>query len=171
MKRIGTMKKFGIALLASLNLGIALADTTPDANHLTSKADAFFTKEYIIDRQVLATALYFEERSSKASDEEIAQIGYVILNRVGSKHYPNTVYEVVYQPYQFSFTHDGKSETMFNTKARDRAFKIAEQVLDGTITNKVDNADHYLNRNISKATWWKKMKFKGRFHNHWFYKR
>lgn len=123
------------------------------------------------DLAVLAKNLYFEERSKKASDIEIAQIGYVVLNRVKSSKYPNSITDVIWQYKQFSWTHDGKSDKMFNSKARERSYKIARSVLEGTIPNEVGEADHYLNRNKSKARWYVHMTFKGRFGDHWFYER
>lgn len=119
---------------------------------------------------IFAKNLYFENRSSKASDVEIAQVGYVVLNRMASGRYPKTVEGVVYQRKQFSWTHDGKSDNMLDLKAKARALRIAKGVLEGTIPNIVGDADHYLNKNLSNAKWWSKMHFKGRVGNHWFYK-
>jgi hypothetical protein len=127
-----------------------------------------YTKE---DLDVMAQNLYFEERSYKITDVAIAQIGYVVLNRVNKKHWPNTIKEVVWQRKQFSWTHDGKSDKMKNPKAKKRAYAIAKAVLEGTIPNLIGDADHYLNRNKSKAMWWRGMKFKGRHGDHWFYTR
>lgn len=118
----------------------------------------------------LAVSLYFEERSSRTSDECIAAIGYVILNRVHSRHFPDTIQGVIWQPYQFSFTHDLKPEIMHNKVAEKRALQIADKVLKFEIDNKVGDATHYLNKTISRATWWKSMKSRGKCGSHWFYK-
>lgn len=56
----------------------------------------------------LALAIYYETRSEPLEGQ--LAVAKVILNRVDSDHYPNDVCDVVYQPRQFSFTHDGKPE-------------------------------------------------------------
>ena len=56
----------------------------------------------------LAIAMYYEARNQPI-DGQLA-VAQVIMNRVESPRYPDTVCEVVWQPKQFSFTHDGLPE-------------------------------------------------------------
>ena len=129
----------------------------------------------------MAQNLYFEERSSIASDIDIAQIGYVVLNRVKKRHWPNTIKEVIWEKKwsskykkwvpMFSWTLDGLSDEMVDADARARSYYIAHMVLTRQIPNLVGDADHYLNKYKSKAVWWKTMEFKGRYGDHWFYTR
>lgn len=121
------------------------------------------------DVDILAKALYFEYRDERASDVTIGQVGHVIINRLKSDKYPDTLEEVVYQEGQFSWTHDGKSDTMVDEEAKDRSYKIAKEVIAGEIPNKVGDSTHYLNKKLSRASWWKKMDYKGKFGDHWFY--
>ena len=124
---------------------------------------------------LLATNVYFEERTALTygtiTDEQAGQIVYVVLNRVKSKHFPDTVSDVIWQRKQFSWTHDGKSDTMRTKTARYKAYRITYKVLTGEIPNLVGDADHYINRAASRATWWRGMKFRGKYGNHWFYER
>ena len=68
------------------------------------------------DLRCLARAIYFEARGE--STLGILAVGRVILNRVASKAYPNSVCRVVYQNdnrrnrCQFSFACDGKPDTI-----------------------------------------------------------
>ena len=55
-----------------------------------------------------AQNIYHESRG-ESSWGQIA-VANVVKNRVASEHYPNTICEVVWQPKQFSWTHDGKSD-------------------------------------------------------------
>lgn len=121
------------------------------------------------DVDAMAKNLYFEYRNEEASDIEIAQIGYVVLNRLKSKRFPNTISEIIWQPSQFSWTHDGKSDKMTNLEAKKRAERIAKAILDGSIPNLIGDSNHYLNKSISKATWWKRMKFVAKFGEHSYY--
>lgn len=160
------------ALLLSSPVGAFTLPTTGEGTVLLPHHKVMHTQSYTHeDLEILAQNLYFEERSYKITDVAIAQIGYVVLNRVNKKHWPNTIKEVVWQRKQFSWTHDGKSDKMKNPIAKRRAYAIAKAVLEGRIPNLVGDADHYLNRNKSKAMWWRGMKFKGRHGDHWFYTR
>jgi len=66
--------------------------------------------------QCLAEAVYYEARSEVKSGQ--MAVAEVVLNRVKSKHYPNTVCGVVYQGAerstgcQFTFTCDGATANM-----------------------------------------------------------
>lgn len=187
------MKRFGTATLLII---LSLYSTTIQATgyfwdykdpvqpplKLTSFVQKETVKSYTDDDlDFLAQNLYFEERSVKVSDSSIAQMGYVVLNRVKNKGYKNTIEEVIWynawsRRYQkrvahFSWTLDGKSDLMHNKKAKQRSFRIAKAVLERKIPNLVGDADHYLNRDVSKATWWEGMTFKGKHGSHWFYTR
>ena len=55
-----------------------------------------------------ATNIYYESRGEP--DFGQLAVSQVVLNRVKDERYPNTVCEVVWQPKQFTWTHDGKSD-------------------------------------------------------------
>lgn len=44
-------------------------------------------------------------------------VGFVTINRVKSSRFPNTITAVVYQPYQMSWTKDGRSDRIYDLKA------------------------------------------------------
>lgn len=53
------------------------------------------------EQDCLASAVYFEARGEKIEGQ--LAVAEVVLNRVASKKYPDTICEVVEQPWQFSF--------------------------------------------------------------------
>jgi spore germination cell wall hydrolase CwlJ-like protein len=53
------------------------------------------------EQDCLASAVYFEARGEQIEGQ--LAVAEVVLNRVASKKYPNTICEVVEQPWQFSF--------------------------------------------------------------------
>lgn len=165
------MIKFGIALLLSFSQPFP-DEALPVGEGTVLKPNGAVYSQ--LDLDTLARNIYFEERTALyndlITDVEAAQIGYVVLNRVALRTYPNSIYEVVYQPSQFSWTHDGKPDTMVVEKVRTRAYNIARGVLEGSIPNLVNDADHYLNKDVSKSKWWVGMKPRGKFGGHWFYK-
>jgi len=59
--------------------------------------------------ECLTVALYHETRGS--TFDGMLSVATVIMNRVNSKKYPNTICEVVHQPHQFSYVGHGKPET------------------------------------------------------------
>ena len=68
------------------------------------------------DRQTPLTALacniYWEARGESLSGA--LSVGFVTLNRVDSDRFPNGIVDVVYQPWQFSWHKDGKSDKVYD---------------------------------------------------------
>ena len=58
--------------------------------------------------ECLVAAMFFEARDQPI-DGQVA-VAEVILNRVEHEDFPDDVCSVVYEPMQFSFTHDGLSD-------------------------------------------------------------
>ncbi|MFN4057710.1 MAG: cell wall hydrolase [Roseinatronobacter sp.] len=85
----------------------------------------------------LATAIYHEARGEGIKGQ--FAVAEVILNRVASREFPNSICGVVYQGVrpgiyggcQFSFACDGKSEDMPNRRAADLVRRIAQVMADG----------------------------------------
>jgi len=65
------------------------------------------------------------------------------MNRVASKHFPNTVCEVVWQKKQFSWTHDGKSDVPSEKVLWFEVYNIAEKVYNGTISDITEGSTFY----------------------------
>jgi spore germination cell wall hydrolase CwlJ-like protein len=86
-------------------------------------------------RQCLAEAIYFESRG----EPEMGQlaVAQVVLNRVMSGLYPNSVCGVVYQnahrfnACQFSYACDGIPDRVNDRTAWDKAIRIAADALSG----------------------------------------
>ncbi|NNK78096.1 MAG: cell wall hydrolase [Litoreibacter sp.] len=83
----------------------------------------------------LSEALYFEARGESVKGQ--VAVAEVILNRVASPKFPNTVCRVVNQgtgrkfACQFTYTCDGYPEIIRNKKAHELVGKIARLMLDG----------------------------------------
>lgn len=89
------------------------------------------------ERACLARAIYHEARGESLRGQ--FAVAEVILNRVDSRQFPNSICGVVYQGAhagriggcQFSFACDGSSEAMPNRHAASRANRIAQVMVDG----------------------------------------
>jgi spore germination cell wall hydrolase CwlJ-like protein len=75
------------------------------------------------DRVALACNIYFEAHTE--GYDGMMAVATVTLNRVGSRHYPDTVREVVWARKQFSWTHDGKVDIPKNRRHWKTAMQIA----------------------------------------------
>lgn len=58
-------------------------------------------------------------------DKMLYYTGSVVLNRISSEYYPSTMYEVIYQPGQYSVTWSGS----INSPPTERSVRIAEELL------------------------------------------
>lgn len=122
-----------------------------------------------LELDCLAEAIYFESRGEITAGQ--IAVAQVIMNRVKSNRFPNTIKAVVHQPKQFSYYSDGKPEIMHDIKSQTKAYTIASLVLTGDfIVDTVDLADHYFNDELVDPKWSKKMIYIGRVGKHVFYK-
>lgn len=93
----------------------------------------------------LRTALYFEARGEGVKGQ--FAVAEVILNRVDSTRYPNSICGVVKQggnrSCQFSFNCDGMAEVLANPDAADIAGRIARVMMDGAPRGLTAGATHF----------------------------
>jgi spore germination cell wall hydrolase CwlJ-like protein len=96
----------------------------------------------------LANAVYFEARGEPVRGQ--IAVAQVVMNRVFSGYYPDSVCGVVYQnahrrhACQFSFACDGIRDTVNEPEALERAKRIAKETLDGKLwLPEVGKATHY----------------------------
>ena len=135
----------------------------------------------------LATNIYHEARGESLQGQHA--VGFVTLNRVSSKRYPNNVCDVVYQAKyskwwleakgrlvpikwkcQFTWYCDGISDEVDkNSKAWHTATLIAHQLLLGELLDPTNGATHYFNHNKADPSWRYSMQQLARIENHTFY--
>jgi spore germination cell wall hydrolase CwlJ-like protein len=99
----------------------------------------------------LTRAIYFEARGE--DDLGQAAVAHVILNRMKSPLYPDTVRGVVWQKGQFSWTQDGKSDRMTDPRAIQKAVDIALAVTRGKIKDPTGGSMHYFAHKRVKPAW------------------
>jgi spore germination cell wall hydrolase CwlJ-like protein len=102
----------------------------------------------LAEKDCLARAIYFESRSEPEAGQ--IAVANVILNRVKSKTYPNTICGVVYDgahrlnSCQFSFACDGKQDAPKSAKQWSKARQIASRAMAGdAYVRVVSTATHY----------------------------
>lgn len=122
----------------------------------------------------LADAVYFEARGEAVRGQ--MAVAQVVMNRVFSGFYPNTVCGVVYQnkhrhlACQFTFACDGIADVVKEPDMWDRARKIAAATLDGRIwLPEVAKSTHY-HAYWVRPSWVHEMKKLYKFGVHTFYR-
>lgn len=112
----------------------------------------------------LALNIYFEARSE--SHQGQLAVGYVTMNRVVSKRFPDTVCKVVWQRRQFSWTHDGKSDRPREARAWEKAQAVAKYIYSNYhrfmeitkgATDITRGALHYYAPKMANPIWAKEM--------------
>ena len=90
----------------------------------------------------LAEVGYFEARSE--SDEGVLATMFTVLNRVDHPHFPQTIHEVVHQPRQFSYIHDGSLERGIKEPEQfRRTLSLAYALLTEGIESPIGDSTHY----------------------------
>jgi Cell Wall Hydrolase len=125
------------------------------------------------EMRCLAEAVYFEARSEPEKGQ--AAVAQVVLNRVRSEAYPNTVCGVVYQnrhrhlACQFTFACEGKALRTNEAGPWSTAQRIARDVAEGrTYLPGVGNASHY-HANYVRPWWARHMDRRDKVGRHIFY--
>lgn len=77
------------------------------------------------DLNLLARCVYAEARGEPYTGQ--VAIAAVVLNRVKSSSFPNTISGVIYQPWAFTAVNDGQ----INLTPNDTAYKAAQDALNG----------------------------------------
>ncbi len=126
------------------------------------------------EQRCLAEAIYFEARSE--SDEGRAAVAQVVLNRVKSGLYPNTVCGTVYQnrhrhlACQFTFACEGKALRITEPEPWRAAVRIAREVYEGTTYLEEVGASTHYHADYVRPYWAKKLKKMDVIGRHVFYK-
>ena len=121
----------------------------------------------------LAEALYFEARGEPIQGQ--LAVGEVVLNRVEDPRYPNSICKVINQgtgrrfACQFTYTCDGKLETIHEKKAYEVSLKIAKILMTTHERNLTKGSTHY-HSNYVNPRWSRKFERVAKYGRHIFYR-
>jgi len=126
------------------------------------------------ERRCLATAIYFEARGEPVRGQ--VAVAQVILNRVRSPLFPETICGVVYQGQmhpgcQFSFTCDGHTDNPRNDDQWALAQDIAKQITAGELWLPEVGYSTYYHANYVNPSWAGSMSKIDKIGRHIFYKK
>ncbi len=126
------------------------------------------------ERRCLAVAIYFEARGEPERGQ--VAVGQVIMNRVRSPLFPETICGVVYQGHlkpgcQFSFTCDGKTDTPRNDAQWSQAQSLARKITRGELWLPEVGYSTFYHANYVSPGWAGRMNKIDRIGRHIFYKK
>ncbi|MEM1161372.1 MAG: cell wall hydrolase [Pseudomonadota bacterium] len=122
----------------------------------------------------LAEALYFEARGETLRGQ--IAVAEVILNRVDSERYPNSICGVVQQGQhrrnacQFSYNCDGRSNRIGNKKVFEKLGRISWAMMQGEGRRLTGGALYYHNTSV-RPSWSRKFVRTNKIGSHIFYRR
>lgn len=97
------------------------------------------------DLYLLAKCIHAEARGEIYVGK--VAVGAVVLNRVASPDFPNTVYGVIYQPWAFTAVHDGQ----INLEPNSEAYQAAQDALSGWDPSY--GSLYYYNPDVATSSW------------------
>ncbi|WGF88503.1 cell wall hydrolase [Marinivivus vitaminiproducens] len=120
----------------------------------------------------LTLAMYWEAKGEGVVG--MAAVGAVVMNRTGSRLFPNDVCAVVTQggeggPCQFSFWCDGRSDRPVERTPWQNARKLAQVLLAGRLTDPSEGALYFHAGHVSPY-WMTAFEPTVRIRNHFFYR-
>ncbi|MBQ3234616.1 MAG: spore cortex-lytic enzyme [Clostridia bacterium] len=97
------------------------------------------------DVKLLARLIYAEARGEPYQGQ--VAVGAVVLNRVKSSSFPNTISGVIYQPYAFTCVNDGQ----INLSPNQTALKAAKDAMNGW--DPTYGCIYYYNPKVATSSW------------------
>jgi N-acetylmuramoyl-L-alanine amidase len=138
----------GFSMLMAVSPGVALAYSP-------------WNTSYTQQELMLLARLIYAEAAGESYIGKVA-VGAVVLNRVKSSIFPDTIQGVIYEPWQFSCV----GNSMFNSYPNQESIRAAKDALAGW--DPTGGALFYFNYHTVTNSWlWSKPAM-GAIGNHWF---
>ncbi len=115
---------------------------TGKIDYVTAQAAGVYSSN---DSYLIAKCIHAEARGESYVGK--VAVGAVILNRVASPDFPNTIYGVVYQPWAFTAVHDGQ----INLEPNNEAHQAAQDALNGW--DPTYGSLYYYNPSVATSSW------------------
>ena len=167
-------------LTIALAISIAIGSSSLLAKNNIDFASEEYNRQIAAEVECLALNIYFETHAVSLADA--VAVSDVVLNRVKSSNYPNTVCKVVKQGYydsngspirhkcQFSWWCDGKSDNPKNYEAWERSLAVAREIyLADSFIGITEGSTHY-HANYVTPEWSNRFTRVTRIGSHIFYR-
>ncbi len=121
---------------------LGIKDTSQGSNQNQSGGVGKYSSA---DVQLLARLIYGEARGESYTGQ--VAVGAVVLNRIKSSSFPNTISAVIYQPYAFTAVADGQ----INYTPNSTAYSAAKDAINGW--DPTGGAIYYYNPRTATSAW------------------
>ena len=147
IKQSGTVDNATITALTELSNTDVLYQSTISRGKITSR-----------EFELMCMVVYREARGEPFEGQ--VAVAEVILTRVRSPHFPDTISEVVFQPDAFTGFNG-------NHSYNEESISAVEQAFTGTVYS--NGADHFCDLNACSPSWAKDQYLVAHIEGHWFY--
>lgn len=117
--------------------------------------------------ECLVLNAYFESRGQGVKGMQA--VTWVVLNRTKHPSYPSTPCAVIYAPFQFEWTRNGKTPQVKEKDAYTQAERVVEDVLSGKLKDNTNSSTHFHSARI-KPKWASRLSYTTTIGSHCFYK-
>ena len=117
--------------------------------------------------ECLVRNAYFESRGQGVKGMQA--VTWVVLNRTKHPSYPSTPCAVIYAPFQFEWTRNGKTPQIKEKDAYMQAERVVEGVLSGKLKDNTNASTHFHSTRI-KPKWSSRLSYTTTIGSHCFYK-
>ena len=157
--RITSTLKYAVLVL-SLSLTATLhAETDPKQSQVQK-----LSKSQV---ECLVRNAYFESRGQGVKGMQA--VTWVVLNRTKHPSYPSTPCAVIYAPFQFEWTRNGKTPQIKEKDVYTQAERVVEGVLSGKLKDNTNASTHFHSTRI-KPVWANRLSYTTTIGSHCFYK-
>ena len=132
----------GPATLKALGMSTSVLNGSSSSGSSSSGNGTSFSNA---DVTLLARLIYGEARGESYTGQ--IAVGAVVMNRLRSSSFPNTISGVIYQPYAFTAVNDGQ----INLTPNDQAYRAAKEAMNGYDPSY--GALYYYNPAIATNSW------------------
>lgn len=165
-----TLKRIFLILVSLILFPLSFIHTK-DSHELQVYNDVVITNNFNKSDLILLTKLINSESHGESLLDKLL-VASVVLNRVNSNEFPNTLYEVIYQPNQFSGINTGLFRYNSSNRWDRESYEVAKLVLKFGPVN--EDILYFLNPAISTNRGWVETVMRRplffRERNHWFFK-
>ena len=117
--------------------------------------------------ECLSINAYMEARNQGVKGMQA--VTWVVLNRTKHPSYPSTPCGVIYAPFQFEWTRNGKTPKIKEKDAYTQAERVVEGVLSGKLKDNTNSSTHFHSARI-KPVWASRLSYTTTIGSHCFYK-
>ena len=117
--------------------------------------------------ECLVRNTYFESRNQGVKGMQA--VTWVVLNRTKHPAYPSTPCAVIYAPFQFEWTRNGKTPQVKENDVYTQAERVVEGVLSGKLKDNTNSSTHFHSARI-KPVWANRLSYTTTIGSHCFYK-